>query len=56
MIYYENSGIDSVFLVEEDCIYFRTLPTAGTLHQKYEIYDENYQTKLAPSVLDRWSS
>jgi hypothetical protein len=56
MIYYENSGMDSVFLVEEDYRYFRTLPKAVNYHREYEIYDDFCQTKLAPSVLDSWSS
>jgi len=62
MIYYEWGTVDDyhgIFLVPEDADGFEFI-SRGELSsscEAYRIYDTTYeinQTKLAPSILDRW--
>lgn len=59
MIYFEESppGLSpNIFLVEDNLSNFMIMRNGYNEDYEYEIYDDFNQTKLAPSILDRWSS
>lgn len=59
MIYLEVSPPDdsvNIFFVEDNLSNFMIMRNGYNEDCDYEIYDEYNQTKLAPSLLDRWSS
>lgn len=59
MIYFEESPSGSsqdIFLVEDNLSNFMIMGNGYNEDCEYLIYDDFNQTKLAPSILDRWSS
>ena len=57
MIYYEQSFVDetpTLFLVEDNLSNFMIMRNRYNEDCEYQIYNDYNQTKLAPSILDRW--
>ena len=56
MIYVEQSwGIDpTIFLVEDGLQNYMIMRNGYNEDCEYELYEDHNQTKLAPSILDRW--
>lgn len=57
MIYIEQSVVDEtpiLFLVEDNLSNFMIMRNSYNEDTEYQIYNDYNQTKLAPSILDRW--
>lgn len=57
MIYFEQSVIGesaTLFLVEDNLSNFMIMRNSYNEDIEYQIYNDYNQTKLAPSILDRW--
>lgn len=57
MIYFEQNVVDeppTLFLVEDNLSNFMIMRNSYNEDIEYQIYNDYNQTKLAPSILDRW--
>lgn len=57
MIYFEQAVYDlspAIFLVEDNLSNFMIMRNSYNEDIEYQIYNDYNQTKLAPSILDRW--
>ncbi len=57
MIYIEKDDYDSdpnIFLVEDGLQNFMIMRNGYNEDSEYQLYEDYNQTKLAPSILDRW--
>lgn len=57
MIYIEQASYDTsptIFLVEDGLQNFKKMRNEYNEGCEYQLYEDYNQTKLAPSILDRW--